>query len=75
MLGTLLAISRVLCQGTGTEEDARKYLNELEFRYSEACNKEAVASFGLRINITDHGKKALVSQHTRISLKIPAAVF
>ncbi len=59
LLSTLLAISRVSCQGT--EEDARKYLDELEFRYSAACNKEAVASFSLRINITDHGKEALVS--------------
>lgn len=60
---SLFLVSSGSCQGT--EEEARNYLNELEGRYAEACNKQVTAIYNFRTNINDETKEASVSQQLR----------
>ncbi len=62
ILLSIFLVSSVSCQGT--EEEARKYLNELEGRYSEACNKQVTAIYNFRTDINDKTKEASVSQQS-----------
>jgi len=57
-LGFLVLISfRVTKGDSGDEKDAIEYLESLEPKYSEACNKQIVARWAYITNVTNETEK------------------
>lgn len=58
-----------------TEEEAQKWLDELEPNYSKICNQFQLADWNAATNITEETVKVQVREHFKESLNFKKVVF